>query len=350
MTCSVTLDARQRQALLDRYRKDPDPEVRFRAHILLLLADGHSWSTVATFLFCSSRTIDRWVKRFHQEGAEAVAGHQPGRPCRFGAAWVAVVINLVSSKVPRNFGFLRSRWCCEVVALLRRELHQVEVRRATVRRWLHRGTLVYRRPRPLLGPTDEPRETKRDELRTLLAELPADETAVFQDEVDLNPNPTIGAMARVRGAQATVTTPGNNEKRYLSGSIPGRTGQVFLTEGKPKPGRGTVLFLTHRDDLRGRWRRYRKLHVICDQAKCHTSVAVAIDLDEHRARIERHRLPASSPDCNPIERVWWHLHEEITRTHRCQSLQELLDPTFAWLKSRNPLKVEDSVYKTTAAA
>ncbi len=86
MNRSVILDARQRQALLDRYRKDPDPEVRFRAHILLLLADGHTWSSVATFLFCSSRTIDRWVKRFHQEGVEAVTGHKPGRPFRFGAA------------------------------------------------------------------------------------------------------------------------------------------------------------------------------------------------------------------------------------------------------------------------
>ncbi len=102
MTCSVTLDARQRQALLDRYRKDPDPEVRFRAHILLLLDDGHTWSSVATFLFCSSRTIDLWVKRFHREGVEAVAGHKPGHPFRFGAAWLAVVINLVSTKVPRD--------------------------------------------------------------------------------------------------------------------------------------------------------------------------------------------------------------------------------------------------------
>jgi hypothetical protein len=31
MIRSVILDARQRQALLDRYRKDEDPEVRFRA-------------------------------------------------------------------------------------------------------------------------------------------------------------------------------------------------------------------------------------------------------------------------------------------------------------------------------
>src|SRR5438067_10979154 len=75
MTPSIVLNPDQRQALLDHYRQDPDPEVRFRAHILLLLADGHSWATVAAVLFCSSRTIDRWVKRFHEEG-----GRGRGRP------------------------------------------------------------------------------------------------------------------------------------------------------------------------------------------------------------------------------------------------------------------------------
>jgi hypothetical protein len=40
-------------------------------------------------LFCSSRTIDRWVKRFHREGVEAVAGHKPGRPFRFSTGWLA---------------------------------------------------------------------------------------------------------------------------------------------------------------------------------------------------------------------------------------------------------------------
>jgi transposase len=125
---------------------------------------------------------------------------------------------------------------------------------------------------------------------------------------------------------------------------------VFLTEGRPKPGRDTALFLARLDELRGRLRRYRTRHVIGDQAKGHTRAAVAIDLYEHRARIELHLRPAESPDCNPIERVWWHLHEEITRNHRCQSMQVLLDLTLAWLKSRNPLKVEGSVYKVKAAA
>src|SRR5512133_778413 len=196
MTRSVTLDARQRQALLDRYRKDHDPEVRFRAHILLLLADGHTWATVATLLFCSSRTIDRWVKRFHQEG---LAGHKTGRPCRFAADWVKVVVEWVTTTAPTAFGFLRSRWCCEAVAILMRELHQVEVSRETVRRWLHRGNLVSRRPRPVLKPKDPDRQAKLDTLRQLLAKLPDEETAVFQDEVDINTNPKIGSRCRATG-------------------------------------------------------------------------------------------------------------------------------------------------------
>ncbi len=350
MKRSIDLNPEQRTALLDRYRKDHDPEVRFRSHILLLLDDGHPWVTVAALLFCSSRTIDRWVKRFHAEGVEGVAGHKPGRPFRFTTEWVAVAVEWVTKHAPRDFGFLRSRWCCEAVVLLMLQVHHVEVSRETVRRWLHRGNLAYRRPRPVVGPKDPERQAKLDALRALLASLPDQETAVFQDEVDINTNPKIGSMWMVKGEQATVETPGNNEKRYISGSIHWRTGQVFLTTGQPKQGRNTALFLAHLDDLRSRLRRYRKIHVICDNAKCHTSDEVAVYLWEHRERIKLHLLPKYSPDCNPIERVWWHLHEAVTRNHRCQSMQELLDLTFAWLGSRNPFQVEGSVYPKARAA
>ena len=55
-------------------------------------------------------------------------------------------------------------------------------------------------------------------------------------------------------------------------------------------------------------------------------------------------IQAILSDCNPIEWVWWHLHEEVTRNHQCQSMEELLDFTFAWLRGRNPFKVEGLVY------
>jgi putative transposase len=347
MNRSVTLDAQQRQALLDRYRKDPDPEVRFRAHILLLLANGHTWETVTAMLFCSSRTIDRWVKRFHEEGLEAVAGHKPGRPFRLDPAYLAVVIYWVTQKLPTDFGFLRSRWSCGVLALLLSSRHQLDVSPETVRRWLHRGQMVYRRPRPTVGPRDEEREAKLAALRKLLAELPPDETVVWQDEADINTNPEIGRMWMRRGQQAKIPTPGTNQKRYVAGSIHWRTGMVFATEG---PKRDEKLFLAHLEDLRHRLRRYRKIHVICDCARFHQSNAVRIYLWEHRDRIELELLPACSPDANPMERIWWLLREHVTRNHRCRDQGELMGMVMAYLESEAPFRLEDEEYQIPKAA
>jgi hypothetical protein len=84
------------------------------------------------------------------------------------------------------------------------EVHRLAVSRETVRRWLHRADLVWRRPRPVLRPRDPQRPATRRALRRLLAGLPADAVAVFEDEVDLNTNPKIGSMWMRQGQQATV--------------------------------------------------------------------------------------------------------------------------------------------------
>ncbi len=346
----LSLMTQRHDELLRLYRKDPDPELRFRAHIILLLAGGYAWDTIEAMLFCSSRTVDRWLKRFQAEGVTGLTGRKRGRPFRLGLGWVAVLVTWVTTKTPRDFGFLRSRWSGDLLVLLLREREGVTTSRETVRRWLHRGHLVYRRPRPILKPDEEERQVKLAELRKLLEDLPEDETVVWQDEVEVHTNPKIGQMWMLKGQQAKVETPGTNKKRHLSGSIHWRTGQVFVTEGAPKQGRTGALFLKHLDELRRRLRRYKKIHVICDNASCHTSLEVIEYLWKWEGRIEVHLLPAYSPDLNPIERVWWHLHENITRNHRCKDLGELLDRVFAWLGQANPFPVEGSVYPKAKAA
>src|SRR3954449_12830639 len=243
MPKTFSLTAQQRDELLNLYRKDPDPELRFRAHILLLLGEGYAWDTIEAMLFCSSRTVDRWLKRFQAEGIEGLTGRKRGRPFRLGLAWVAVLVTWVTTKTPGDFGFLRSRWSCAVLALLLHEREGVAASRETVRRLLHRGDLVYRRPRPVPPPNEEQRRVKLAELRTLLEGLPAHETAVWQDEVEVNTNPEIGRMLMFKGRQAKVQTPGTNRKRHLAGSMHWRTAQVFLTEAGPKQGRDSSLFI-----------------------------------------------------------------------------------------------------------
>ncbi len=89
--------------------------------------------------------------------------------------------------------------------------------------------------------------------------------------------------------------------------------------------------------------------MICDNAKFHACHRVQAYLAAHGDRIVMHFLPKYAPETNPIERIWWHLHEEITRNHRCESMDELLDLVFDWLDGRGPFKVEDDVYQRRAA-
>jgi len=60
MDGSIVLGSSQRKRLLEIYRGSDGknlhyPQVRLRAHIILLLADGHPWSLIAKVLICSTR-------------------------------------------------------------------------------------------------------------------------------------------------------------------------------------------------------------------------------------------------------------------------------------------------------
>jgi putative transposase len=344
---SIRLRAAERKAALEALRRGTDPEYRLRAHILLLLDAGHPWALIVAVLFTSTATINRWRRRYLAGGLDAVLG-RPSRSA--GRWWAALVIRWVTTLAPADFGFVRSRWTCEAVAVVLREDYRVGVSRETVRRRLRAAGLVWRRPRPVLGPRDPAHAYKLGRIRRLLRELPADEVAVFQDEVDINTNPKIGSMWMWRGRQAEVPTPGNNVKRYLAGSLSWRSQELILTEGQPGQGRDTDLFLAHLDELRRRLRCYRVIHVICDNAKPHQARRVREYLARHGGRVVIHYLPTYAPQTNPIERVWWHLHEEITRNHRCRDIEELLDLVFDWLAAGSRFAIETSTYDRKATA
>lgn len=350
MDGSVSLGRSERKRVMALFRTHPDPDVRRRTHIVLLLADGRSWSTIASTLYCSSRTIDRWKKRFAEGGLDALLEERRGRRSSFGAALVAMIVGWVTTCRPRDFGFLRSRWTCECLAALLLNVTAARISRETVRRRLQREAIVWRRPRPVLRRVDPQRQTILRNLRQLPRTLPRDEIAVFQDEVDVNTNPKIGCMWMRRGEQAEVETPGDNEKRYLAGSLNWRTGALIVTEGLKGEGRNSKLFLRHLEELRTRLRCYRKIHVICDNARFHDCRVVEQYLAVHGDRIVLHFLPCRAPDLNPIERVWWHLHEEITRNHQCGNMEELLDLVFDWLEHRRPFEVERDAYLKSRAA
>lgn len=340
---SIELSHEQRNILLHWYQYHHLAQVSKRCHIILLLNEGRSWSDICQTLYCSSRTISRWKQRFLDGGIEALQGRKLGRKPAFSPCWPEAVTDLVDNFSPSDFGYLRSRWCCWLLAAVLGVLYKLQVSRETVRRWLHQENYVYRRPRPVLTKKDPERAAIFQGLRKLLRDLPSSHTVLFQDEVDLNLNPEIGRAWMSRGYQSEIVTPGNNEKKYLAGSLNWRSGELIQTIG---PKRNDELFINHLselvEELSG---KYEKIHVILDNAKFHSSAKVQSWLAKHGKQLELHFLPKYSPDLNPIERVWWHLREEITRNHKCKEIEELIELTLLWLWDRAPMEIEGSAYK-----
>jgi putative transposase len=319
----LRLSAKERKTCLTTYRAARQAR---RALILLLLAESRSYREIMAAALASPTMISA-VKRDWQAGGTArVLGTEERQ--FVVAYWLVVVVRWLLTKTPQDFGFFRTRWSCALLAMLLWEQENVRVSPETVRRGLVRMEFVWRRPRPVVGPRDGQYAAKLRSIQRLIAALPADETVVFQDEVDVHLNPKIGSCWMVRGEQAQVVTPGNNEKRHLAGSLHWRTGRLILSP--PGTRRNADLFVAHLDDLRRSLRRYRVIHVVCDNARFHDCRKVKEYLARWGGRIALHFLPKYAPETNPIERVWWILHETITRNHRSQSLQELLDNVYDW--------------------
>jgi transposase len=146
---SIHLRPDDRSALLSHYRGSSAPAVRLRCPILLLLDAGHPWGLIAEVLFTSTATINRWRRAYLRGGIDAVLAGTPGRrPARW---WVGIIVRWVVTFAPTDFGFARSRWSCEAVAIVLREDHGVQASRETVRRRLRESGLVWRRPAPSSG-------------------------------------------------------------------------------------------------------------------------------------------------------------------------------------------------------
>jgi len=45
-----------------------------------------------------------------------------------------------------------------------------------------------------------------------------------------------------------------------------------------------------------------------------------------------HYLPSRAPEGNPVELVFWRLHEAITRNRRHETIDELVEAATEWLE------------------
>jgi len=154
---------------------------------------------------------------------------------------------------------------------------------------------------------------------------------VYADEVDIHLNPKIGFDWMLPGRQKVVVTPGKNVKRYLAGALDVRDRRMTWVSATHKR---SGLFIDLLRRLERAYPQARRIHVIVDNYSIHSSRQTELALAA-MPRIVLHFLPPYSPQFNPIERVWLDLHANVTRNHRCTTIEALMANVRDALQRRN---------------
>jgi len=290
-------------------------------------------------LFCSRTTVYVVVARFVRERQAAFNDRtRRGPKPLIEEPANEYIERLVEEESPTSHGWLRSRWSCKLLAVELFKERAALVSRETVRRTLHRLGFRWRRPRPLPPEKDseDQREQKRRRLLGILSMV--EEAGVFfQEETRLEINPKVGFCWMRKGKQRQLRTPGTNRKVWISGALNFHTGRLHWVKGERK---NDELFMKLLDWLRRAYRCHRQLHLATDNDASHTSKRVERYVEDSGGRIHLHPLPSWSPESNPVELVWWSLHEAVSRNHQCSGLDDLLEFAGGYFEERQPFRLE----------
>jgi transposase len=310
--------------------------MRCRCKVVLALVQGTTPTMIARGGLCAKSQVYRIAERFLTEGLAGLADRREDNGERkITGVYQSELLRLVEQS-PREFGYRRPTWTQELLILVLAERTGVAISVAAMSRLLGRLGIGLRRPKPIVNcPWKKAHRTRRlRAIRRLVADLPADEVVLYLDEVDIHLNPKIGPDWTRRGRQKEVLTPGCNEKRYLAGAWDPQARRLIYVQGKRK---NSLLFLELLHLLATKtYADAEQIHVILDNYGIHDSLQVRLALKSEAARkLKLHFLPPYCPDHNRIERIWKDLHDNVTRNHRCATIEELMAEVRRYLAARN---------------
>jgi transposase len=323
--------------------KDADTRVRYR---IVLLSD-HNWSgkRIARALGCTPSTVSRTLSRWEQFGqAGLIDRREDNGQIKADGLYAATVAWILESS-PQDFFHRRPTWTAQLLIDTARQYTGVAISRTTMGRLLKKMNVRRGRPKPDAPCpwSESARKQRVAMIHALIDTLPATESAVWEDEADVDLNPRIGFDYMLPGTQRHVMTPGKNVKRYLAGALDARTDHLVWVKGERKT---SGLFLELLKKLLVTYANQKVIHVILDNYIIHSSKQTRLWLEEFGQRFRLHFLPPYCPDDNRIERkVWREMHANVTVNHRCSTIEELMREAVWYLMSHNRragLKVRES--------
>jgi hypothetical protein len=151
----------------------------------------------------------------------------------------------------------------------------------------------------------------------------------FFDETDICWCPDTGRIYHIAGKQVKIDSPGENETKYILGSLEYPSGEGLYEIYPHKRHQEFRAHLGHLmemypDDF---------LFVVRDNASSHVTPRLDEFLIGSKDRLCLVPLPTRSPHLNLIERLWHYMRDNITRNHFYATFEELCETWVNWLQT-----------------
>ena len=226
MSIEVFLPRAQLRRLKKVLRKTQSRIEALRCRVLLLLHERRAVSQVATLVGCARATVYRTVYRYEEMGEASVIDQRTRREAEKMTLDLQARLLSYVDDVPQDYGWQRSTWTLELLALQLEHEFAVVVSCSTVHRALRNQRCRRGWPRPGLRIPVRGRRKVLEKIAARVASASAQDEVFYQDEADVHLNPKIGATYLKHGQQSIVLTPGKNVKRYIFGALNARTGRI----------------------------------------------------------------------------------------------------------------------------
>jgi transposase len=292
---ALTLTAEERLELerRARSRKSRAEDVR-RAHVILMLANGESFTAIAAALGCYPGYINRWRQRFETERVPGLQAKYRGQPPSVRTpAMEARILAKTRQRPPDG----STQWSTRKLAKALGVSHVL-----VARVWRRAGLQPHRLERYMLS--DDPQfEEKTADVIGLYLHPPQHAVVFAADE-----KTAIQALDRLD--PVLPLSPGRAERHgfeyYRHGTLSlyaalnTSTGEII---GQTVPRHTSAAFVDFLGDVLATQPRRREIHVIVDNLAAHKTTRVDAFLDAH-PRVHLHFTPTYSSWLNQVE-LWF---------------------------------------------
>ncbi len=291
MPIIASIPRNERHQMKKIIQKTQDKNYARRLMAILMLDEGKSVTQTAKWLCASRSSVNRWVNWFTLYGLEGLKSLPAGRPAIWDLTPLLAVVSFLLQHSPQHLGYLRSRWSLEIITCNINELLNSSLSRSTRYRYFCRTGIVWRRAAPTVKLPDPEHNEKMAKIAEALSNASEQHPVFYEDEVDINLNPKIGADWCFKGQQKRVVTPGKNEKHSLAGCLNAQTKEITYVSGLRK---NSDLFIKMLDELNRQHHRAKTITLILDNYSIHKSGKVMAWLAKN-PKVNLLFLPVYSP-------------------------------------------------------